>query len=330
MTLLYAVGGEQKADASHRTREYHHYAAALVVGVDTDTGRLEKLVEYITPPDACASTADPSITFKTATLQDGLLYVPTQTEILVYDVPSFERRAYISLPFMNDVHHVRPAPDGSLYIANTGLDSVAEISPAGAVLREWNVLDEDTWARFSRAVDYRKVVSTKPHHAHPNNVFFLDGEVWVTRCKQKDIRCLTRDVPPVPVGENYIHDGVRHGDRVYLTGVNGEVVVVDVHSKTVVERHDLHAIGGGGPPLGWCRGLEVLDDDLVVVGFSRLRPTKWEENVRWVKHKLGGSGADLRATRLVLYDLAKARLIWEIDLEPAGMNVVFSVHDAGR
>lgn len=326
MTLLYAVGGTQKADASHKVREWHHYGSALIVGVDTETGRLDQLHEYVTPPEACASAEDPSITFKTATLQDGRLYVPTQTEVLVYDVPSFTRRAYISLPCMNDVHHVRPGPDGSLYVANTGLDTVLKLAPDGTVLHEWNVLGEDTWSRFSRDIDYRKVVSTKPHHAHPNNVFFIDGEVWVTRCIQKDIVCLTRDEAPIPITDAYIHDGVRHGDLLFFSGVTGEVIVVDVKQRKAIKRYDLHSLVGGGPPLGWCRGIEVLDADHVIVGFSRLRPTKWKENVRWVKHMLGGTGADLRPTRIALFDLKNERLVWDIDLEPAGMNVIFSVH----
>jgi hypothetical protein len=330
MTLLYAVGGSQKADASHKTREFHHYASALIISLDTESGRLERLAEHVTPADACPMDEDPSITFKTATLEDGKLYVPTQTELLVYDVPSFKRRAYISLPCMNDVHHVRPAPDGTMYVANTGLDTVLQLAGDGTVLREWNVLGEDTWSRFSRDVDYRKVVSTKPHHSHPNHVFFVDGDVWVTRCNQHDAFCLTREQPPIPIAEVSIHDGgIRHGDKLYFTGVNGEVIVVDAKEKRVLSRHDLHAIGGGGPPLGWCRGIEVLGEDLVAVGFSRLRPTKWTENVRWVKHKLGGKGADLRPTRIGIYDLKADRLVKDIDLEPAGMNVVFSVHRVG-
>lgn len=328
MTHLYAVGGSQKPDASHKIREFHHYGAALIVGVDTETGRLERLLEYVTPPEACAIGDDPSITFKTATLEDGKLYVPTQTELLIYEVPSFRQVGYISLPCMNDVHHVRPAADGTLYVANTGLDTVMQLSPTGEVLREWNTVGEDTWTRFSRDIDYRKVVSTKPHHSHPNNVFFVDGEVWVSRCNQKDAFCLTKERPPIPISEVSIHDGVRHGGKLYFSGVNGEVVVVDVATRSVESRHDLHRIVGGGPPLGWCRGIEVLDDGMVVVGFSRLRPTKWTENVRWVKHKLGGKGADLRPTRIALFDLKAGRMVWEIDLEPAGMNVVFSVHRA--
>ncbi len=43
-------------------------------------------------------------------------------------------------------------------------------TPEGQVLAEWNVLGEEPWSRFSRDVDYRKIVSKKPrlsHHPDP-------------------------------------------------------------------------------------------------------------------------------------------------------------------
>ena len=91
----------------------------------------------------------------------------------------------------------------------------------------------------------------------------------------------------------------------------------------------MNKIVGDGPPLGWCRGIELLDDRHAVVGFSRLRPTKWEQNLRWVKRQLGGKGTGLLPTRIALVDLSAERFVWEVDLEPGGLNAVFSIHLAG-
>lgn len=328
MTLLYAVGGRQKPGVTERVEEWHHFAAGVIVSIHAETGRVEACMDYVSPPDVCPPE-DPSIVFKAGTLMEDELYVPTTTELLVYDLPSFTRTRYVSLPCFNDVHHVLPGPDDSLLVANTGLDMVVEVAPDDTVRREWTVIDEELWARFSRDVDYRKVASTKPHRSHPNFLFYVDDELWVTRCDQHDALCLSRERPPMPVANGLIHDGVVHGDSIYFTVVSGEVVVVDAADKSVRRRFDLEAIVGDGPPLGWCRGIDVLDDDHVVVGFSRLRPTRWKENIRWVKHRLGGGGSGLRPTRLVMFDLRRERLCWEVDLEPVGMNAVFSVHSAG-
>ena len=110
----------------------------------------------------------------------------TNTEVLLYRVPSFERIAYVSLPMFNDVHHVRPTPNGNLLVANTGLDMVLEMTREGAIVQVWNVLGDDPWERFSEATDYRKVKSTKPHLAHPNHVFYVGDEPWASRFQQKD------------------------------------------------------------------------------------------------------------------------------------------------
>jgi hypothetical protein len=329
MNSLYVVGGRQRPGVSADVEEWHHYGTAVIAAVDVDTGVVESRVEYVTPPEACAAGDDPSIVFKTATVSNSRMYVPTQTEILVYDLPTFRQSGYISLPCFNDVHHVRPGPNGTLIVANTGLDMVLEIAEDGRTVREWSVNSEELWTRFSRDVDYRKVVSTKPHHSHPNNVWYLGGELWVTRCDQKDLHCLTRDQPAVPIADRWIHDGLVAGTNIYFTSVNGAVIIVDAVTMEVKRRLDLNAIAGGDPPLGWCRGIEMLDEDHAVVGFSRLRPTRWKQNIQWAKHRLGaGSGRGLSPTRIAMFDLKQEKMCWDIDLEPAGMNVVFSIHNA--
>jgi len=329
MTLLYAVGGRQKSNVDERTSEWHQYGTAVIVTVDLDSGRIETKVEYVSPPEACAADDDPSITFKTATLENGKLFAPTQTEILVYDLPSFTRSRYVSLPCFNDVHHARPGANQTLLVANTGLDMVVEVGSDGGVCREWGVIDADPWSRFSRDIDYRKVVSTKPHRSHPNHVILMGDEIWATRCNQYDIRCLTEPAyDPIPISETYIHDGLVRDNEAYFTAVRGEIVIVDLAERVVRRRIDLNKVASDGPPLGWCRGIELLDDRHAVVGFSRLRPTKWRQNVRWVKRQLGGSGAGLLPTRLAVVDLQTETLVREVDLESGGMNVVFSIHRA--
>lgn len=326
MTEFYVVGGRQKPGVGPQVEEWHHYGAGVIVAVDSQSGTMRRCVEYISPADVCAAADDPSILFKTGTLADQRLYVPTQTEVLIYTLPSFELTGYVTLPSFNDVHHVRPGPDGTLFIANTGLDMVLEISLQGTVLREWTTTGERLWSRFSRDVDYRKVLTTKPHRSHPNHVSFFGGDIWATRCDQHDLLCLSSDTAPIPISDRLIHDGLVYGNDIYFTAVNGQVIVLDAVTRQVSRRFDLNVIAGRDTPLGWCRGIEVLDDDLVVVGFSRLRPTKWKENVLWAKKRLGGSGTGLLPTRLALFDLRRGKLCWEIDLEPAGMNVIFSIH----
>src|SRR4051812_42437383 len=140
MQSLYVIGGQQRsprplfADDQH----WYEYRQGLIVRVDVERGRVERLVEYASPPGTRAG--DDPILFKSGTLQGDRLYACTQTEVLVYALPRFELLGCVSLPCFNDLHHVRPTPDGGLLVAVSGLDMVLEMTPDGRVLREWNVL----------------------------------------------------------------------------------------------------------------------------------------------------------------------------------------------
>src|SRR5205807_57189 len=199
-----------------------------------------------------------------ATLVGNKFYTCTSTEVLIFEVPGFNRIGYISLPSFNDLHHIAPAVDGSLLVANTGLDMVIRVTPDGQVLEEWDVLGEALWSRFSPDIDYRKVESTKPHRAHPNAVFQLGKEVWVTRFSQRDAVCLTTPGKSIRIEVQRPHDGLVHGNRIYFTTVDGRIVIVDRDRLEVEQIIDLNEIHKANKPdeavLGWCRGILPLDE----------------------------------------------------------------------
>ncbi len=167
------MGGRQRnpRSAFDVDENWYGYGSGEVVTIDATT--VTPAFSYVTPPDACLP-ADP-ILFKTGTILDGRLYVPTQTEVLVVSVEGFHVLHRISIPWLNDVHHVVPAGDDSVYVVNTGLDMVLRLRLDGTVVETWNVLGEEPWTRFDPNKDYRFGSSTKPHAAHPNFLFLLDG-----------------------------------------------------------------------------------------------------------------------------------------------------------
>jgi hypothetical protein len=236
-----------------------------------------------------------------------------------------EPMANISLPCFNDVHHVVPTQDGHLLVANTGLDMVIRVDWEGCVLEEWSVIGTGTWSRFDRERDYRRVLTTKPHAAHPNFVFQLGDEVWVTRFEQRDAISLSRPRRRIDLSVGQPHDGILFEDRLYFTTVNGFLVVVDSLSLEVTDTIDLNASNTSGRSLGWCRGL-LVDDAGFWVGFSRLRPTRWQANVSWVRHGFNRVGQyNSLPTRIVRYDRSGQTVEATVDLEEAGVNAVFSL-----
>lgn len=316
---LYVTGGQQRNLVE--TDEWRQYGKALIVRVNPDTCATESCVEYVSPPEVLPEE-ESSITFKAGALSGNKLYVCTSTEVLVYEVPTFKQTGYISLPCFNDLHHVYPTREGNLLLANTGLDMVVEITPGGEMLREWNVLGKDPWARFSSKIDYRKVATTKPHKSHPNHIFKIGDQVWVTRFEQKDAVCLDSFDNHIKIGVQRPHDGTPYKGFIYFTTVDGHLVVANQKTHKVEEIINLNSSNGNGMLLGWCRGLKIVDQTRVWIGFSRFRPTRFRENISWIKNRF----RKLRKpTHIALYDLVRRERIREIDLEPSGLNTLFSI-----
>jgi len=331
---LWVVGGEQRGGFTI-PEEWHRFRTAVVVRVEGD--RAERVLEYQSPPENCPDDR-PSFVFKAGTFEGDTAWLCTQTEVLECALPGFAIRRVISLPCFNDLHHVTPTPEGTLLVAVTGLDAVAEVSRDGELIRLTHVLGGDVWDRFSPDVDYRKVPTTKPHHAHPNYVFFVDGEPWVTRFHQRDAVPLHRAGDPAKNGggERFhveiqgVHDGCVHDGRLLFTTIDGHVVGFDLATG---EKSDLDLNGLGQPDddraLGWCRGLLPCDGRRAWVGFTRFRYTKLRQNLSWVRHGFKMSDDHRNhPTRVALYDLERPALLHQVDLEDVGMGAVFSIHQA--
>ena len=317
---LLVVGGRQRGDRSLLERgNWYGYGLGVILRVDADGVRTS--LEYTSRPGTCGP--DDAVLFKSSSRVGDRLYCCTQTEVLVFQLPEMTEIAHVSLPCFNDVHHVLPTQDGTLLVAISGMELVVEMTLEGEILREWNVLGEDTWARHDRAVDYRTGVDLKPHRAHPNHVFLIGDEPFVTRFELRDAISLADPSRRIDIGGERIHDGVVHDGSVYFTTVDGQIVVVDATTLQVTARHPLARRGRRRSEdvlLGWCRALHI-DGGWCWVGFTRIRPTRLRQTVSWVRTK----GAEQAPTRIARYRMADWVCDAEIDLEPHGLNAVFSV-----
>jgi hypothetical protein len=320
---LIITGGEQrgKRGIAAGNKRWYRYGKAHLVCLDTDTAEATTLLSYESPADVTAEE-DPAILFKQGFMDGDRLLLTTQTEVLILAYPSLEQIGYISIPSFNDVHHVRPTPSGTLLVVNTGLDQLIELTTDGEVVNRWSVVGDDPWnGRFSPTEDYRRHASTKPYEAHPNHVFHIGDEPWVTRFEHRDAVSILDRSRRIDIGLERIHDGVVAGDKVYFTTVDGHVVIADTENLTVDEVVDLNEIDGNEDILGWCRGI-LVEGDRAWIGFSRLRPTAFRENVAWVREGFKRSVG----THVANYDLGARRLLKRVELEDTTpLNAVFSV-----
>jgi hypothetical protein len=328
MSGLYILGGKQRRlgmEEPTERDEWCLYDTAIILELDTQSGSVRTCVEYQSPFDARAGS-HAAASFHGGALIGNLLYTCTTTEVLIFRLPTFERVGYVSLPCFNDLHHVTRCSDGNLLIVNTGLEMVLKVTPQGERLKEWSVLGEDTWSRFSRQIDYRKVESTKPHRSHPNFAFELDGEIWATRFHQRDAVCLTRWGKRIAIGGEFPHDGLVWGDRILFTAVDGKIVIVNRHSLGVEQSVDLRQIRDRDQQTlpAWCRGLLPVDERRIWVGFTRIRKTLFREHVRWIKTILG-EGTVVMPTHVALFDIVDKKCLMQFDLEPYRMNTIFAI-----
>jgi len=324
MKDIYVVGGQLRKTVFRRLEEWQSCKRGLVIQLNPETRKSHTCVEYVSPPEVCAKDL-PAILFKSSTLKDQKLYACTSTEVLVYELPSFRLATYISLPCFNDLHHVYPSRDGTLLVAVTGLDMVVEVTTDGEIVREWDVLGEHLWVRFSREIDYRRVPTTKPHRSHPNHVFQLENEIWVTRLQQRDAVCLTRPGRRIDIAVQRPHDGYLFGDMIYFTTVDGHVVMANRSTLQVEKTIDLNELSASREILGWCRGVLPVNEHQIWVGFTRVRPTKFKENVSWIKQS---NAQSRKRSHIALFDLQRRTCLDEIPLEPYGIGVVFSLFPA--
>jgi len=159
----------------------------------------------------------------------------------------------------------------------------------------------------------------------------LGKDVWVTRLSQKDAVCLTTPGKRINIEVQRPHDGLVCGDKIYFTTVDGKIVIANRASLAIDEIIDLSEIHRVRHQedvlLGWCRGIFPVHDRKVWVGFTRVRKTKFTENILWIKHAFKEKE---RPTHIALYDIEEKVCLQEIDLEPYGINIIFGIHPAMR
>jgi hypothetical protein len=316
---FYICGGQFRSSVFQKLEEWESCKRAMMVEIDPVRKTSRKAVEYESPKEAAADEL-PAILFKYAYAVGNKLYTCTSTEIIIYDLPSFRVATYISLPIFNDLHHVYLSPRrGTLLVSVTGLDIVAEVSLEGKLLRHWDVMGADTWSIYSRDIDYRKVPTTKPHRAHVNHVFELGDEIWCTRSHQREAISLDDPTRKIEIAIQRPHEGFLYNDFLYFTTVDGHIVVVNPKTLKIERIHDLNKMNGlSGEPLGFCRGLLFQDERFAWVGFTRIRPTKFRENVSWVRHPTRPH----RRSHVSLYDLQNGTCLEDLETEPHGIGVV--------
>ena len=211
--------------------------------------------------------------------------------------------------------------DDQLAVTSTGLDMVAFLDVESGMPRNLiNVTGRDIWYRHSPTIDYRLVHSTRPHDGHPNYIFRINDEFWVTRCTYDDAICLDDPSKRIDIGRGRgatAHDGIVIDNEIFFTTVDGRLAVADSKLNAIVRDLDLLGMENNKLLRGWCRGL-FIDGIYAFVGFSKLRETEDRRKVKWINRFRGAE--QVNQASVVCYDLIAQKKIdeWRFDAEEIG------------
>lgn len=314
--------------------------------VDFVTGRADVVLRW-SPPDHLLV---PAKGFAGGCLaDDGTLYVAAHAAVIRIDTVRAAVTGVLHQLCMNDLHHVATR-GGHLYVSNTGLAAVDVFSldgvfcgshallPAWANARRIGGLDlphDDTslrpgwvglppgpWAHTPHddgyyALNRRSAPFHRlkvPDHLHVNHVSFAGGRALVTCFADGTLRDLATFEVAARLGSAFIHDGVCHAGGLWLTAIDGSVIELD--ETTLSERRRLSAFDAGH--YGWCRGLAVADDYLLV-GLTEVRRGRLPRH-RWADREPVGS-----ETSVLLLD-RDGRLVERVGLtDPSRHSKLYSV-----
>ena len=169
---------------------------------------------------------------------------------------------YVTLPCFNNLHHVQPTPQVPPYRQHRARHGRGGLADGRTASGSGTCSGTTPGRCFTPKWITARSPTTKPHQAHPNHVFQLDGQPWVTRFNQRDAVCLETG-ERMPIDAQRPHDGTPHNGGVYFTTIDGHIVVSQhthttgqcLHRPECAERADAGLVpragdGGGRPGLG--------------------------------------------------------------------------------
>lgn len=321
---LLITGGKLRANG-FELGEGKYYGCAKLLQLDTRTG---DFTELLSVDEGTENFPDehPNLEFTVGDVAGSELWLAMDTEIRLYSYPALDLIKTFSHPCFHNVHSLAVRED-KLFVTSTGLDMVVILDKqSGEIIEMVNAQDKPVWHRFSADVDYRKFHSTRPHDCHPNYVFWVDDQPWVTRCTQEDAVSLSDMSKRIDISGSKnisVHDGIVKGDYVYFTSVDGCIAIADKYSHQVIETIELSSMSGYGSLRGWCRGL-YLSGDVFYVGFSRLRKTKRREKLEWVS-RLINRGRALEDCSVLAVDINKREIIGDFTIPSHMIDAIYSI-----
>lgn len=327
--------------------DYASPGACRIVRVDLAQSRAETVVEWLPPePLRAASKGFTGMAWSGAPGTSDLITC-CHAAVCRIDPQTWDVTGVLHQPCMNDLHGLTVA-DGRILVTNTGLDRVETFTLQGEFVGGWDLspawvaaarlggtnpsessfrralhpgwsstgpapLEHEPFPqRFDPLIDPSLGFSVRKvrDFVHPNSVAVVGGRPIVTRFLDRSIQDLTDWSLVVPRTPGHPHDGVAYEDRFFVTCVQGFIGSYAIERGRItakeIDRIDLYERTGCS---GWCRGLLVTAESLVVTLSQIHQPPRYA----WSDRPF-----DETETSLLVLDRETLQLTARIDLRPFG------------
>lgn len=315
MELLLA-GGRQSREAGALDRDHRPlYDRAILARFDTETLELTPWLSYVEP----GAIEGLGHRFGAPSVSGDQAILCTEREVLRVG-PTGSITSRWSDPNMNDLHYACEH-DGVTYAVSSGTGAILSLREG----RSESIAIDPPDRPPHRDLRGERLRSD----SHPNYLWWWNGAPHATLGRTGAVRALP-DGPSRALSEVVLHDGVVTRDGVWLTRVDGKLILLDPTAGEILRTVTLSPKDGGEEPLGWCRGL-LVDGEVAWVGFTRIRATALRRSLAWARGRLRGKPvATRRPTRLCAFALSTGRCLLEIPLAPVEIDVLMGISPAGR
>ena len=278
-----------------------------IAAVDLERESAEIVLEWVPPPSLRTSGKGFLGLAWLGTPGQSDLVACAHAGLCRIDPTTWTVTGVLHQPCMNDLHHVA-VHEGRLIVTNTGVDRVDLLDMSGQFVGGWDMSpawitaerlngrnpSRDSWAGALRrgwglesgAIENEPfppnlaelaspslpfATRKTRHFVHPNHITMLAGRPLVTRFIDRSIQDLADWSFPIPETPGHPHDGEVHGDRFWITCTAGLVAAYAIENGRLtsreVERIDIPECIGRR---GWCRGL-IVKEDLIVVSLTAVQ-----------------------------------------------------------
>lgn len=318
------VAGARLRPGGYELGDGKYYDKATLMQLDLESGEYSEVL-CKTEGGVNYPAEHPNLQYTAPCLEGDFLWLPTDTEVYKYQLPSFEELACFSHPCFQNLHSAHIFGE-ELVVSSTGLDNIVVMDKhSGAVKDIYGTEGKGPWHRFNDQTDYRQVHSTRPHVTHPNFVFKIDDDYWVTRCGFEDAVKINDVEDKIKVGQKDIiavHDGITWNGKVVFTRVDGFIVVCDPKTREVLNKIDPFE-NERNRPLGWCRGL-CIEEGIFYIGYSKLRKTKLKSKLKYLtkgNFKFTSGNNSL----VVAYDLANQKVLRIYESDDDVIDAIYGI-----